>query len=54
VAGAAVRQMQAESLLRGQDFKVKTNGVSSCGTPFLLGRRHYAVLFHNRALILQL
>ena len=27
-----MRQLQAESLLRGQDFKVKTNGVSSCGT----------------------
>jgi hypothetical protein len=45
--------MQAKSLLRGQDFKVKTDGVSGCGTPFLLGKRHYAVLFHSRVLILQ-
>jgi len=54
VAGATVRQMQAEGLLRGQDFKVKTKGVSSCGTPFFVGKRHYAVLFHSHALILQL
>jgi hypothetical protein len=53
MAGAAVRQMQAKGLLRGLDFKVKTDGVSSYGTLFFLGKQHYAVLFHSRVVILQ-